>query len=81
VRVVGRGAQHPCPARGEEGLAPRRAGVLPLRVRRVAPAVGRRRHLGAEPAPVRSYSMRRPRRCCIPTWRLVVVWFVPSESL
>jgi hypothetical protein len=35
----------------------------------------------AEPASVQSYSMRRPRRCCIPTWGLVVAWFVPSESL
>jgi hypothetical protein len=34
----------------------------------------------AEPAPIRSCSMRRPRRCCIPTWGHVVVWSVPFES-
>jgi hypothetical protein len=36
---------------------------------------------GAEPTPVRSCSMLRPRRRCIPTWGHVVAWFVPSESL
>jgi hypothetical protein len=35
---------------------------------------------GAEPAPIRSCSMRRPRRRYIPTWGQVVTWFVPSES-
>jgi hypothetical protein len=24
--------------------------------------------------------MRRPRRCCIPTWGHAVAWSVPSES-
>jgi hypothetical protein len=80
VQAVGRGARHPCPALGEEGPAPHRAGASPPRVRRVAPAVGRRRHGGAEPASVRSCSMRRPRRRCIPAWGHVVAWSMPSES-
>jgi hypothetical protein len=31
VQVVGRGARHPCPVLGEEGLALRRAGASPSR--------------------------------------------------
>jgi hypothetical protein len=66
VQVVGREARHPCPALGEEGPAPRRAGH-PLRG-------------GAEPAPVRSCSMRRPRRHCILAWRHAIAWSAPFES-
>jgi hypothetical protein len=80
VQVIGRGARHPCPALGEEGQAPRRAGALPPRVRRATPAVGRRRRGGAESAAVRSCSMRRPRRRCIPVWDRAVAWFIPFES-
>jgi hypothetical protein len=29
VQVIGRGARHPCPALGEQGPAPRRAGISP----------------------------------------------------
>jgi hypothetical protein len=35
---------------------------------------------GTEPALVRSCSLRRPRRRCIPVWGHAIVWFVPSES-
>jgi hypothetical protein len=80
VQAVGRGAQHPCPALGEEGPCPRQAGASPPRVRQAAPAAGRRRHGGAEPAPVRSCSMRRPRRRYIPAWGRDVAWSVLSES-
>jgi hypothetical protein len=33
-----------------------------------------------ELAPAQSCSMQRPRKCCIPLWGHVVMWFVPSES-
>jgi hypothetical protein len=80
VQAAGREARHPCPALGEEGPAPHRTGASPLQVDRAGPATRRRRHGGAESTPVRSCSMRRPRRCCIPTWGHAVAWSVPSES-
>jgi hypothetical protein len=80
VQAIGCGARHPCPALGEEGLAARRASALPPRVRRAAPAAGRRRRGGAEPATAWSCLMRRPRRRCTLAWDRVVTWFVPSES-
>jgi hypothetical protein len=76
VPTVGRRAQLPCPTPGGEGPAPRRAGTLPLQVRRVAPAAGRRRRGGAESAPVWSCSMRRPHRRCTPVWDRAVAWSV-----
>jgi hypothetical protein len=80
VQVVGRGARHPCPALGEEGLALCRVGALPPRLRRAAPAAGRRRRGGTEPAPVHRCSMQRTHKRCTPAWDHVVVWFAPSES-
>jgi hypothetical protein len=80
VQDVGRGARHPCPALGEEGPAPRRAGASPPRARRAAPAARRRRRGGAKLAPVQSCSMQRPDRRCIPVWGRAITWFVPSES-
>jgi hypothetical protein len=80
VQAVCRGARHPCPALGEEGPAPHRAGASPLRAHRGAPAAGRRWCGGAEPAQVRSCSMWRPCRRCIPAWDRAIAWSVPSES-
>jgi hypothetical protein len=80
AQAVDRGARHPRQVLGVEGLAPHRAGISPLRVRRAEPAVGRRCRGGAELAPVRSCSTKRPRRRCTPAWGRGVEWFVPSES-
>jgi hypothetical protein len=77
VQVVGRGARDPPIVLGEEGPAPRRADTSPLRARRVAPVVGRRRRGAGSGSELLDIEATQTLHA---SWDRATVWSVSSES-